>query len=91
MKNHLYALVLLLLTLSSMSASASPQNILFCISDDQSWAHTSAYGCWKGITDWGQAGLVAALMDIVPPKKLVMRVFSNPITSSRSLTPRWAG
>lgn len=35
--------VLLLLVVATVAASAKP-NILFCISDDQSWAHMGANG-----------------------------------------------
>ncbi len=46
MKKHTSAVGFILLNLCAMSASgfAATPNILFCISDDQSWEHASAYG-----------------------------------------------
>ena len=46
MKIQTRTIVFIFLNLCAMSASvfAAPPNILFCISDDQSWEHTSAYG-----------------------------------------------
>ena len=42
---HLLAAVIAALTLAGVSASAEQRpNILFCISDDQSWAYTGANG-----------------------------------------------
>lgn len=46
MKNHTLTIGFMLVNFCAMSASgfAAPPNILFCISDDQSWEHASAYG-----------------------------------------------
>jgi N-sulfoglucosamine sulfohydrolase len=46
---HSLALAILILCSASASLSAAPPNILFCISDDQSWEHASAYG-YKAIS-----------------------------------------
>lgn len=43
MKSH-YAILLLFCAADNICAADRP-NILFCISDDQSWMHTGAYGC----------------------------------------------
>ena len=46
MKNHTRVIIFMFLGLCGLCVSglAGPPNILFCISDDQSWEHTSAYG-----------------------------------------------
>ena len=44
MKAKLRTIVFIIISTMSASAFAAPPNILFCISDDQSWEHMSAYG-----------------------------------------------
>ncbi len=41
---RLFAAILLLTTLANLAYAVGPPNILFCISDDQSYAHTGANG-----------------------------------------------